>query len=193
MSYSIWGDKPDEEFELENSGDICLLQRYRYASFADKANTCQYPTDPKELLQTEVALRENTQLEIALNGKIEELAKEGISGAVVQDLQEDLSTLSKEYWTLERQVLITGVPSQNGTCIKYFGKIALGEEAVVAGTVDAVLIASQNENLQLVIALWSVLVARKLGGLHSTSSKNPKYRIPSSLITMVHVHGITFE
>ena len=48
----------------------------------------------------------------------------------------------------------------------------LGEEAVVVETVDAVLIASQNQNgnLQLVIAHWSVLVAREPGGLHSTLS-----------------------
>jgi hypothetical protein len=39
-------------------------------------------------------------------------------------------------------------------------KIALGEEVVMAETVDAVLICSQNGNLQLVIAPWSVLVAR---------------------------------
>ncbi|KAJ5205689.1 hypothetical protein N7472_002137 [Penicillium cf. griseofulvum] len=193
MNYYTWGDKTDEELDLERSGDICLLQRHRYGTFVNEQTPRQYPTDLKGLLQTEIELRENTQREIALKGKIEELAKERIDVAIVQDLQEDLSTLSKEYWILERQVLITGVHSQNGTCIKYFGKIALGEEAVVAETVDAVLIASQNGNLQLVIAPWSVLVARKRGGLHSTLSKNPKYRISSSLITTVHVHGITIE
>ncbi|CAG8892899.1 unnamed protein product [Penicillium egyptiacum] len=103
MSYYIWGDKTDEEIDLERSGDICLLQRYRYATFADEENPRQCPTDLKGLLQTEIALRENTQREIALKGKIEELAKEGINVTVVQDLQEDLSTLSKEYWTLERR------------------------------------------------------------------------------------------
>jgi hypothetical protein len=72
-------------------------------------------------------------------------------------------------------------------------KIALGEEAVVAETVDAVLIASQNGNLQLAIAPWSALVARETGGLHSTLSRNPRSGSPSNLITNLPVHGITIE
>ncbi|KAJ6186025.1 hypothetical protein N7519_007326 [Penicillium mononematosum] len=186
MSYYVWGDETDEELELEISGDICLLQRYRYSTFTDEDNPPLCPTDLRGLLQTEVALRENTQREIALKEKIEELAKEDSYVTVVQDLQEELSTLSTEYWTLERRC-------QNGTCIEYLWKIASGEEAVVAETVDAVLIASQNGSLQLVIAPWSVLVAREPGGLHSTLSRNPESGSPSNLITTVHVHGITIE
>ncbi|KAJ5921814.1 hypothetical protein N7516_009517 [Penicillium verrucosum] len=203
MSYYVWGDESDEELELESSGDICLLQRYRYSTFANRDTLPSYPTDLKGLLQTEVALRENTQREIALKEKIEELAKEDTYATVVQDLQGELSTLSKEYWTLERrlriatvrwlEVSISGVHSQNGICIEYLWKIALGEEAVVVETVDAVLIASQNGNLQLVIAPWSVLVAREPGGLHSTLSRNPNSARPSNLIATVHVRGITIE
>jgi hypothetical protein len=63
----------------------------------------------------------------------------------------------------------------------------------VAETVDAVLIASQNGNLQLVIAPWNVLVAREPGGLHSTLNRNPNSARPSNLIATVHVHGITIE
>ncbi|KAJ5867719.1 hypothetical protein N7534_002272 [Penicillium rubens] len=185
-SYYVWGDESDEGLELESSGDICLLQRYRYSTFANRDTPPPYPTDLKGLLQTEVALRENTQREIALKEKIEELAKEDTYATVVQDLQEELSTLSKEYWTLERRC-------QNGICIEYLWKIALGEEAVVAETVDAVLIASQNGNLQLVIAPWSVLVAREPGGLHSTLSRNPNSARPSNLIATVRVHGIMIE
>ncbi|CAP98747.1 Pc22g14590 [Penicillium rubens Wisconsin 54-1255] len=102
-SYYVWGDESDEGLELESSGDICLLQRYRYSTFANRDTPPPYPTDLKGLLQTEVALRENTQREIALKEKIEELAKEDTYATVVQDLQEELSTLSKEYWTLERR------------------------------------------------------------------------------------------
>ncbi|KAJ5470551.1 hypothetical protein N7530_007908 [Penicillium desertorum] len=193
MSYYMWGDKTDEELELESSGDICLLQRYRYATFTDEDNPPLCPINLRGLLQTEVALRENTQREVALKEKIEQLAKEDSYVTVLQDLQEELSTLSTEYWTLERQVSISGVHSQNGTCIKYLWKIALGEQAVVAETVDAVLIACQNGNLQLVIAPWSALVARETGGLHSILSRNPKSGSPSNLITNLPVHGITIE
>ncbi|KAF3027456.1 hypothetical protein E8E15_009489 [Penicillium rubens] len=191
-SYYVWGDESDEGLELESSGDICLLQRYRYSTFANRDTPPPYPTDLKGLLQTEVALRENTQREIALKEKIEELAKEDTYATVVQDLQEELSTLSKEYWTLERRWWEIR-SSQNGICIEYLWKIALGEEAVVAETVDAVLIASQNGNLQLVIAPWSVLVAREPGGLHSTLSRNPNSARPSNLIATVRVHGIMIE
>ncbi|KAJ5955744.1 hypothetical protein N7501_010023 [Penicillium viridicatum] len=193
MSYYMWGDKTDEELDLESSGDICLLQRYRYATFTDEENPPLCPTDLRGLLQTEVALRENTQREIALKEEIDKLSKEGTDVTVVQDLQKELSTLSTEYWTLERQVSISGVHSQNGICIEYLWKIALGEEAVAAEAVDAVLIASQNGDLQLVIAPWSVLVAREPGGLHSALSRNSKSGRPSNLITTVHGHGITIK
>ncbi|OQE45112.1 hypothetical protein PENCOP_c002G01211 [Penicillium coprophilum] len=183
MSYAIYGDKTEEEIDLEISGDIHLLQRYRYATVANVENRATFPTGLKGSLQTEVALRENTQRELALKEKIEKFSK-GSNVAVLQGLQEESWTLSKEYWILERRC-------QNGTCIKYFGKIVLGEEAVVAETVDAALIAGQNGNLQLVIAPWGVIAARKPGALHSTLRQNSTYRITSSLIAVVHVRGIT--
>lgn len=54
-------------------------------------------------METEIALRENSQREIALKEKMKELAKESINVTVVQDLREELSILSKKYWTLERR------------------------------------------------------------------------------------------
>lgn len=99
----MWGDKCDEELNLESSGDICLLQRYRYATFTDEEDPPPCPTNLRGLLQTEVTLRENTQREIALKEKMEELAKEGSYVTVIRDLQEELSTLSTEYWTLEQR------------------------------------------------------------------------------------------
>ncbi|KAJ5415399.1 hypothetical protein N7465_004094 [Penicillium sp. CMV-2018d] len=171
MKYGMCGDKTDEELDLECSGDICLLQRYRYATLLNRVYRSPCPADLKELLQVEVELRENTQREIALKEEIEELteAKEGTDVAVIQGLQEKLWKLSTEYWILERYWWTI---SQNGICIESLWKIALGEEVVVAETVDAVLIASQNQNgnLQLVIVPWSVLVAGEPGGLHSTLS-----------------------
>ncbi|KAJ5780981.1 hypothetical protein N7457_006141 [Penicillium paradoxum] len=167
------GDATGEELDLIRSGDIYLLQRYRYVTFANR-------------VASKRSLRE----------KKEESAKESNNLNIVQDLQEELSTLSKEYWILERlwgriRISITGVPSPKDTCTEYFGKILLGEEAGVAETVDAVLIARPNS--QLAIASWSVFVARKPGGLHLTPSKNPSSRTSSSLITTVSVDGITTE
>lgn len=103
MRYYMWGDKSDEELDLESSGDICLLQRYRYATFTDEDNPPMCPINLRGLLQTEVALRENTQREMALKEKIGHLSKEDTYVTVLQDLQEELSTLSTEYWTLERR------------------------------------------------------------------------------------------
>ncbi|KAJ5530611.1 hypothetical protein N7527_004004 [Penicillium freii] len=201
MRYYMWGDKSDEELDLESSGDICLLQRYRYATFTDEDNPPMCPINLRGLLQTEVALRENTQREIALKEKIGHLSKEDTYVTVLQDLQEELSTLSTEYWTLERRwweirssyddgPLTRGIDFWRSQPKWYMHQ---GEEAVVAETVDAVLIASQNGNLQLVIAPWNVLVAREPGGLHSTLSRNPKSGSPSNLITNLSVHGITIE
>jgi hypothetical protein len=101
MKYHLWGDKTNEEIELEGSGDICLLQRYRLNICFDAGMPTECATNIKGLLQTEIALLENTQREIALKERIEELTKEGINVTVIQDLQEDLSTLSMEYWVLE--------------------------------------------------------------------------------------------
>ena len=58
MRYYMWGDKSDEELDLESSGDICLLQRYRYATYVNKIYPLICRADLKELLQIEVELWE---------------------------------------------------------------------------------------------------------------------------------------
>ncbi|KAJ5601146.1 hypothetical protein N7510_010680 [Penicillium lagena] len=53
------------------------------------------------LLGIEVALRENTQHEVALLEKIKQIADH--SAPLVQELQDEVSKFAKEYWFLERQ------------------------------------------------------------------------------------------
>lgn len=103
MGYWMWGDKTKEEIELERSGDIYHLQGYRYIIFITRnGDSCACPSDLIGLLQTELALRENTQREIALKAKMGELGEDSTDVTTAEDLQEELLALSKEYWSLER-------------------------------------------------------------------------------------------
>ncbi|KAJ5443277.1 hypothetical protein N7445_004390 [Penicillium cf. griseofulvum] len=101
----LYGDLSQEELDLEMSGDIASLQRYRLYHWLEVYHN-KNPADMVSLLRTELKLRENTQREMALTEDIQELQKSpthGISTRIrVLRLPSELSELSKQYWMLER-------------------------------------------------------------------------------------------
>lgn len=106
MSVRLPGDQRSAEIDLEKSGNVYALQKHRWTVWFEKGASIKGGTDLNALLVTEVALRENTQREMALREKIRGLLKGAIpdnNAPLVQDLQEDISKLAKEYWNLERR------------------------------------------------------------------------------------------
>ncbi|KAJ5826102.1 hypothetical protein N7474_003240 [Penicillium riverlandense] len=97
--------KTSTETDLEKSGNIYALQKYRYEQW------WEYPTkiDFSALLETEVVLREIAQREMAVRDKLNRIIGENIEKGkgnrnvtLVQGLQGKLSKLAKQYWLLER-------------------------------------------------------------------------------------------
>jgi hypothetical protein len=109
------GDKRSEEIDLEKAGDIYALQRYRWWYWKD----LDMPKSGRMgvLLGIEVALRENTQHEVALLEKIRQIADH--SAPLVQELQDEVSKLAKEYWFLERQWWGTRVSFLDSTLTRH--------------------------------------------------------------------------
>ncbi|KAJ5836680.1 hypothetical protein N7447_002706 [Penicillium robsamsonii] len=165
------GEQFLEELDLEMSGDIASLQRYRldvWLKLYHKSN----PADMRAPLQTELELRENTQREIALGEDIQELLEipttHDISTRILR-LQSENSDLSKQHWMLEREwwkirrsfvdgSLTRGIDFWRSYPRWYMHSVvfvdcAEGEDAVHA-TADAVLIAL-DETFRLVIAQWN--------------------------------------
>lgn len=123
------GDQDKKEVDLESSGNISALQRYRWVKWCNSLNS---QPDPRgKLLGLETRLRKNTQLEIALREVLQSLSRlaiqdqaesfrfskkhptwwafwrviEGTSSAHTntQEIEEKIHTCAQEYWILERQ------------------------------------------------------------------------------------------
>jgi hypothetical protein len=94
MSKRLSGEKRSEEIDLEKAGDIYALQKYGWRHWQD-LDTPFKSGKMESLLGIEVALRENTQHEVALIEKIRQITDH--SAPLVQELQDEVSKLAKEY------------------------------------------------------------------------------------------------
>ncbi|CAG7923274.1 unnamed protein product [Penicillium olsonii] len=99
MGFSLIGDHKQDEIELENSVNVCALQRYRWVVFSHE----EKPTDIAGLLRVEVRLRENTQAQMRLTAKLQEALTDPLQKMLIPELQEQIAKLSSEYWDLEMQ------------------------------------------------------------------------------------------
>ncbi|KAJ5363303.1 hypothetical protein N7541_004147 [Penicillium brevicompactum] len=122
------GDPDKEEVEIESSGDISALQRYRWNLWC---NTIGNRLDQRSrLLDLEAQLRENTQLEIALREKLQSLSQSTVqnqaesheSSKKTINMEHILGTHYAEfeqkihvYWILERKWWEVRASMQDGT------------------------------------------------------------------------------
>jgi hypothetical protein len=90
-------EKTQDEIEIEQSGDIDALQRYRWNVVHQ--NKYHYANRAVELLRVEQELRSTVQEEQILAEKPETTR----SWSIYNDTQSKLQALDKRYWLLERQ------------------------------------------------------------------------------------------
>lgn len=130
------GDPDKEEVEIESSGDISALQRYRWILWC---NTIGNRLDQRSrLLDLEAQLRENTQLEIALREKLQSLSQSTVQNqaeshgsskkpstwstfsarimlSATQEFEQKIHICSQKYWILERKWWEVRASMQDGT------------------------------------------------------------------------------
>jgi hypothetical protein len=96
-------DPQQDEIELEKSGDIYALQKYRLALWFNYDNKAWKLDFPRVLFITEIRLRENTQREMMLREKLQKLEEDPTNKtAEIQELRDKIQTSSQQYWWKER-------------------------------------------------------------------------------------------
>lgn len=149
------GDKTSNEVNLEQSGDINTLQRYRLGQYwsVNKRFNTKSPFISHKLLFIEEDLREIVQEELSI--------KEGAT--LNKDAKDRLDALNAKYWFLEQQWwcyhsclldgyrLSYGGPILNGICTACLLKIVLaGVDAVL---VDVGVVLTVRLTLHVVLEL----------------------------------------
>ncbi|KAJ5866887.1 hypothetical protein N7534_001440 [Penicillium rubens] len=143
-------EKTQEEINIEKSGDIDALQRYRRNVVIGRS---RYTGPVVELLRIEQDLRSTAQEEQYLSQKTKITGRWPL---LRHDIQAELQTLNKRYWLLERQWWEARNSFVEGLLIRAFdlwrshplwymhefcSRIAQGGEDAVAVAVDVALIA----------------------------------------------------
>ncbi|CRL23796.1 unnamed protein product [Penicillium camemberti] len=95
MGTRLIGDKTSEEVNLERSGDINALQRYRLGQYLDQVerNDTEPPFASYQILFIEEDLREVVQEEISIKKR----------ATLKKDDKDRLDTLNARYWFLEQK------------------------------------------------------------------------------------------